>query len=192
VARLKVVLASRNPYKLAELRPLLPGWELAPLDVDGYPQEAGPAYVDNARGKARFARGLAEPEAWVLGEDSGIEVEGLGGGPGPGSARYAGPGEDPVEKLLAELAGVEGAGRRARYVCELVCVSPQGRELRGTGVLAGRIAPGARGDEGFGYDPVFVPSGEERTVAELGNAWKREHSHRARAVASLLAGLQDT
>src|SRR5918996_25118 len=81
---------------------------------------------------------------------------------------------------LALLEGVEGEGRRARYVCELVALSPAQDEFRGTGTLEGRIAAEPRGDEGFGYDPVFVPDGAERTVAELGNAWKREHSHRAR------------
>ncbi len=88
-------------------------------------------------------------------------------------------------QLLEELHGV--ADRRARYVCELVALSPDGEERRGTGILEGAIATERRGEEGFGYDPVFVPDGEERTVAELGNAWKREHSHRARAAADLRA-----
>jgi XTP/dITP diphosphohydrolase len=120
----------------------------------------------------------------MLGEDSGVEVAALGGGPGIRSARWA---EDPVLKLLAELAGVED--RRARYVCELVAVSPDGAELRGTGTLSGRVAHEPRGSEGFGYDPIFVPEGEEHTVAELGNAWKRQHSHRARAAGALRAAL---
>ena len=79
--------------------------------------------------------------------------------------------------------------RRARYVCELVAIGPGGQELRGTGTLEGRIAEEPRGSEGFGYDPVFVPDGEELTVAELGNAWKRANSHRARAAAALNAAL---
>jgi XTP/dITP diphosphohydrolase len=77
------------------------------------------------------------------------------------------------------------AGRRARYVCELVAAGPDGEELRGTGTLAGRIADAPGGAEGFGYDPIFVPDGEERTVAELGNAWKLRNSHRARAAGAL-------
>jgi XTP/dITP diphosphohydrolase len=92
-----------------------------------------------------------------------------------------------VSALLAELRGVAGGGRRARYVCELVCLSPEGSELRGTGTLEGRIGDEPRGDEGFGYDPIFVPEGETQTVAELGNAWKEEHSHRARAARALAA-----
>jgi XTP/dITP diphosphohydrolase len=120
----------------------------------------------------------------MLGEDSGIEVEALGGAPGVHSARWA---EDPIARLLEELEGV--TDRRARYVCELVAIAPGGRELRGTGTLDGRIADVPRGFEGFGYDPVFVPDGEELTVAELGNAWKRANSHRARAAAALNAAL---
>jgi XTP/dITP diphosphohydrolase len=118
-----------------------------------------------------------------------MEVEGLGGRPGILSARFAGPGEDPVEKLLAELLGMTGGAREARYVCELVALSPEGSEVRATGILRGHIGDEPRGTEGFGYDPIFVPTGEERTVAELGNAWKREHSHRALAAKALLEAL---
>jgi XTP/dITP diphosphohydrolase len=100
------------------------------------------------------------------------------------SARFA-RGEH-VARLLAELEGVEGEGRRARYVCELVALSPDGEEPRGTGVLEGRIAHEPRGSEGFGFDPIFVPEGEERTVAELGDEWKTANSHRARAARALL------
>ena len=113
-------------------------------------------------------------------------MDGLGGRPGIRSARWA---DDGVARLLEELDGVEGEGRRARYVCELVAVSPAGSEFRGTGTLAGRIADAPRGTEGFGYDPIFVPEGETRTVAELGDAWKGEHSHRARAARALRAAL---
>ena len=129
-----------------------------------------------------------EPAAWILGEDSGLEVEGLGGRPGVQSARFA-AGEH-VERLLAELEGIEGEGRRARYVCELVAVSSEGEEARGTGILEGRIAAEPGGSEGFGFDPIFVPDGEEQTVAELGNEWKAENSHRARAAKALRRALE--
>jgi XTP/dITP diphosphohydrolase len=122
----------------------------------------------------------------MLGEDSGIEAAGLGGAPGVRSARFAAG--DPVGALLAALDGVPD--RRARYVSELVALSPAGDEHRGTGVLAGAIAAEPRGAQGFGYDPIFVPEGEERTVAELGDAWKREHSHRARAARALRASVE--
>ena len=181
-----VRLASRNENKLRELARVLDGWQLELLDADGYPPEEGATYYENAIAKARHGLNFAE-DAWVLGEDSGIEVEGLGGRPGILSARFGGA--DPVGRLLGELADVEGDGRRARYVCELVALSPSGEEVRGTGVLEGRIADEPRGNEGFGYDPVFVPAGEERTVAELGNEWKAENSHRARAARDLLRAM---
>jgi XTP/dITP diphosphohydrolase len=176
-------LCSRNANKLRELSALLP-WELEPLDADGYPEEGSDSYHENARAKAAYGREL-RPEAWTLGEDSGIEVEALGGGPGVRSARYGkDEGMRAIARLLRDLEGVDQ--RRARYVCELVLLAPDGTQLRGSGTLEGRIAHEARGSEGFGYDPVFVPDGEERTAAELGNAWKAENSHRARAAQDLL------
>ena len=176
----KARLASRNPDKARELERLLPGWSIAPLEAGDYPAETGHTYYLNARAKAEFGRSLAEDDAWALGEDSGIEVSGLDGRPGVQSARSGG--DDPVGWLLAELAGLDGDARRARYVSELVGLAPDGREARGTGMLEGCIAGEARGSEGFGFDPVFIPEGEQQTVAELGNEWKAKHSHRANAV----------
>ena len=176
-------LASKNEHKGRELARALPGWTIDLLDSDAFPAEEGETYYENARAKARFGRMMGDFDVWMLGEDSGIEVEGLGGEPGVHSARWA---EEPVAALLERLRGVEGEGRRARYVCELVCLSPELEEFRGRGVLEGRIADEPRGSEGFGYDPIFVPEGEERTVAELGNDWKVENSHRARAARALL------
>jgi XTP/dITP diphosphohydrolase len=185
---LRFKLASRNENKLRELARVLDGRRLELLDAGDYPPEEGASYYENALGKARHGLKFAAADEWVLGEDSGIEVEGLGGRPGIQSARF-GRGE-PVEHLLAELRGAEGDGRRARYVCELVALSRGGDEARGTGVLDGRIATEARGSEGFGYDPIFVPVGEEQTVAELGNEWKAENSHRARAARDLRRALK--
>jgi XTP/dITP diphosphohydrolase len=182
---LRAVLCSGNENKLRELAALLPGWELELLGAAEYPEEVGPTYYDNALAKARFGRERGDPGAWMLGEDSGLEVGGLGGGPGIRSARYAPEGQQAIARLLRELRGVEGEGRRARYVCELVALSPEGADVRGTGILEGRIAADARGSEGFGYDPVFLPAREERTVAELGDEWKSHHSHRARAARAL-------
>lgn len=179
-------LCSGNPHKLDELRSALPGWRLELLEADGYPDETGSTHYENARAKALFGREVGDPAVWMLGEDSGLEVDALGGRPGLHSARWAGD-EDPIDMLLRELDAVED--RRARYVCELVAISPEGAELRGSGRLEGRIARARRGSEGFGYDPVFVPEGEERTVAELGDAWKAEHSHRARAARALVESL---
>jgi XTP/dITP diphosphohydrolase len=148
--------------------------------VDSFPEEEGETYYENARAKARFGRTICEPDVWILGEDSGLEVDALGGGPGIKSARWA---EDPIARVLGELTGVDD--RRARYVCELVCVAPGRAEFRGAGLLEGRIAEEPNGTEGFGYDPIFIPAGEEATVAELGNVWKASNSHRARAAAAL-------
>jgi XTP/dITP diphosphohydrolase len=181
----RVVLASRNANKARELEQLLPGWTIGTLDRDDYPPETGATYYENAVIKATFGR--ESVGGWVVGEDSGLEVEALGGRPGVQSARYAPEGPPAVAKLLGELG--DGEERRARYVCELVLLAPDGRELRGTGTLEGRIATEARGSEGFGYDPVFVPDGEVETVAELGDDWKAESSHRSRAARALLAAL---
>jgi XTP/dITP diphosphohydrolase len=182
---LSATLASRNEHKARELARTLPGWEIDLVEADAFPPEDGETYYENARAKARFGRS-AGGDGWVLGEDSGIEVDALGGRPGIESARWA---DDGVARLLAELRGVPAAERGARYVCELVCLSPDGEELRGRGELAGRIAAEPRGAAGFGYDPIFVPDGETRTVAELGDEWKAGHSHRARAARVLLEAI---
>jgi XTP/dITP diphosphohydrolase len=181
---LKAQLASRNANKARELGRLLPGWEIGVVDAGDYPGETGATYYENALAKARFGRTRAPDNVWVLGEDSGIEVAALDGGPGVRSSRSAAG--DEVGWMLRELEGIEGDGRRARYVCELVALGPNGEELRGTGTLEGRIARTASGAGGFGFDPVFVPDGETRTVAELGDDWKAQHSHRANAARALL------
>jgi XTP/dITP diphosphohydrolase len=190
----RLVLASGNPHKARELRMILPGWEIEPLETDREPPpETGSTFAENAQGKARFGREvLARDDVWVLGEDSGLEVDALDGGPGVLSARYGGAGatdEANLRKLLDELAG-QTTGRQARYVCELVGIGPGGGEIRGTGELMGRIAETPSGSRGFGYDPVFVPEGEGRTVAELGDAWKSEHSHRAHAARAFARALE--
>jgi XTP/dITP diphosphohydrolase len=185
VAALNVVVCSANPGKLAELHPLFPGWRLEPLEAGPLPPEDGETYVDNARIKARFGRAQGPADRWMLADDSGIEVVALAGAPGVVTARWAG--EDHVEKLLAALDGAED--RRARYVCELVLLSPAGDEHRGTGILAGTIAHDPSGAAGFGFDPIFVPDGEADTVGALGDEWKTRHSHRALAAQALLREL---
>jgi XTP/dITP diphosphohydrolase len=185
----RATLVSKNRHKAKELAVLMPGWTVEPIDVDELPEETGATFYENARAKAAFGREVDDGETWTIGEDSGVEVKALGGRPGIRSARYAGPAatdEENVTRLLAELDGVSGPERGARYVSELVCLSPAGVKFRGSGTLEGRIAEAPRGSEGFGYDPVFVPEGEELTVAELGDAWKAQRSHRAGAAAALL------
>jgi XTP/dITP diphosphohydrolase len=138
VGGLRAVLASRNAQKARELELLLPGWTIEPLEADGWPDETGETYVENARAKAQFGRAFAGADRWTIGEDSGIEVHALAGRPGLHSARYAPEGAPAIAKLLGELEGV--SDRRARYVSELVALAPDGREVRGSGVLEGRIA----------------------------------------------------
>jgi XTP/dITP diphosphohydrolase len=179
------LLASGNLNKLAELREVLEGWSIEPLETAEAPEETGTTYRENALIKARFGRSLA-PGAWVLGEDSGIECVALDGAPGLHSARWA-PGADQADALLARLEGVEE--RRARMVSALVCLTPSGAEFEAEGSLEGEIAKARRGGAGFGYDPIFVPAGDTRTVAEIGDEWKRRNSHRARAALALLAAL---
>ena len=182
---MKVTVCSANEHKLEELRALFLDWDLELLgDVD-YPPEDGLTYLDNARIKARYGRLVGPADRWMLADDSGIELAALAGGPGVQTARWA-EGRH-VEKALA---AVGDGDRRARYVAELVAISPERREVRGTGVLEGTIALAPAGDEGFGFDPVFVPHGQTRTVAELGDAWKAEHSHRALAAQALRDALR--
>jgi XTP/dITP diphosphohydrolase len=190
----RVALVSGNPGKLRELRALLPEWEIEALDTSGIGEETGATFAENALAKVTFGRRTAPPGTWLLGEDSGLEVDGLGGAPGIRSARYAG--QDATDaanlrRLLERLAGAGAAERRARYVCELVLLSPVGDSYRGRGTLEGAIAEAPRGSGGFGYDPVFVPLGETRTVGELGDEWKRSHSHRAAAATALRAAVAE-
>lgn len=185
----RIRLASANPHKVEELRRALTGWDVEPLELESaleLPEETGSTYEENALLKARFARSHAPADEWVVADDSGVEAEALGGRPGVHSARWS---DAWIATMLAELRGRED--RRGRYVCVLAAVSPNGEELVVTGELPGAFALQPRGAEGFGYDPIFVPEGETRTVAELGNAWKETHSHRARAARALRQALAD-
>jgi len=174
-------LCSQNAHKLGELRAALPGWQLELLDAAGFPAEDGSTYEENARLKARFGRSVGPAGEWMLGEDSGIEAEALGGAPGVNSARWSQGSQSAA--LLERLAGEPE--RRARMVTVIVALGPDGREIVARGVLAGTVATERRGTGGFGYDPIFVPDGYDLTVAELGDGWKRANSHRGRAAAAL-------
>jgi XTP/dITP diphosphohydrolase len=185
-----VRLATANAGKAAELARLL-GRPVEPVDGWEPPPEDGATFLDNARIKAR-AGALRQPGAWILADDSGLEVDALGGAPGVLSARLGGPDLDDLgrcERLLELLAGRDD--RAARFRCVLVALAPDGRELVGEGSLEGRIADAPRGAGGFGYDPVFVPDGLERTCAELAPDEKDAISHRARAAAALRRLIED-
>ena len=191
---MRFVLATFNRDKARELQILLarPGLELAPLaDWPGArtPEEDGATLADNARLKARAALTLT---GWpAIADDTGLEVDALGGAPGVHAARYAGPGAtyaDNVAKLLRALAGVPRERRTARFRTVCVAVFPGGRERLAEGVLEGRILEHGRGTAGFGYDPVFELA-DGRSLAELPEAEKNVLSHRARAVQALAAAL---
>jgi len=193
----RVVLASSNPGKLRELAALL-----APLSLTLVPQgalgipavhETGATFLANALLKARHAAQGAQLPA--LADDSGLEVEALGGRPGVRSARFAGEGAsdgDNLRHLLAELRDVPQPRRQARYQCVIVLVRSALDEqpLIARGSWEGHIAGAPRGGGGFGYDPVFVPLGEGRSAAELDPAEKNALSHRARALRALVAMLE--
>ncbi len=198
-APLRLVLASANPDKVAEFCSVLdavPHVELVPRppavsDV----VEDGETLLDNARLKARAL--VAATGLPAVADDTGLEVDALGGAPGVYSARYAGEGvtyADNVAKLLVDLGALpeDGGKRTARFRTVALAAFPDGTELSAEGVVEGTIAPHARGSGGFGYDPVFVPmEGGGRTFAEMAPAEKHAISHRGRAFRSLAAALAE-
>jgi len=184
---MKHLVATRNRHKLDEIRQILalPGMTLLAADeVPGLPEdvvEDAETFEGNALKKARElcrASGL-----WTLADDSGLEVAALNNAPGVYSARYAGePCSYPANnaKLLRELAGAKD--RRARFRCVIALCAPDGREWTEAGSCPGRIIHEARGTNGFGYDPLFVPDGYELTFAELNGEIKNRISHRGNAL----------
>lgn len=200
-----LVIASRNPGKIRELRHILKDLDLKLLALDDFPglpeiPEEGESFAANAETKARGVARLTGLPA--LADDSGLEVPALGGRPGVHSARYAqdltapaAPGDaDNWGKLLEEMREVPEEERRARFVCEIALALPDGRLFRARGECAGRVALAPRGSKGFGYDPVFWVEEYGATLAELGPEVKNRISHRARALAAMreiLAGLRE-
>jgi len=183
---LRLVLATANPDKAREIADALSGFELLPRP-DDVPEvdETADTLEGNARLKAEaLCKATGEP---AVADDTGLEVEALDGRPGVYSSRYSGPNAtyaDNVNKLIQELDGKEN--RRARFRTVALVSYPDGSELLAEGIVDGSIAPEARGDEGFGYDPVFVPDdGDGRTFAEMTLAEKQQVSHRGRAFRAL-------
>lgn len=192
---MRVLLASRNQGKLKEFHQLLPGLELVPWpgEAPDIPEE-GAFFQDNALQKATFARdwwaahGTA-PVAGVLADDSGLCVDALWGGPGVLSARFApGLAPDPKNRLLLSLMPAHRP-RTARFVCVLAWAPVAGDPETFSGVVEGELAPAPRGDQGFGYDPIFLPQGYQQTFGELPAEAKHQLSHRSRACEAFLAGL---
>jgi XTP/dITP diphosphohydrolase len=193
----KIVLASGNAGKLRELAAILAplGHEVIPQSSFGIetPPETGATFLENALLKARHAAaGSGLP---ALADDSGIEVDALGGWPGVYSARYAGEGATDranLEKLLDELLGTSPEKRTARYRCVIVLAhsANDAEPLVALGTWEGRILTAPQGTGGFGYDPIFQPAGMTVTAAELSAAEKNVHSHRGQALRALVEQLQ--
>lgn len=192
----RLVLATRNRKKRAELRALLQPHGIEVLSLDDCPPtpevvEDGATFAENAAKKATaIAAALGE---WTIGEDSGIEVDALDGRPGVYSARYSGPGatdQSNNELLISELAGAPSDRRGARYVCHVAVADPNGGvRVHIEDDCRGRIATEPRGANGFGYDPYFLIREYHRTFGELPPIVKRQLSHRGRALRRLLPEL---
>ncbi|MDQ3877925.1 MAG: RdgB/HAM1 family non-canonical purine NTP pyrophosphatase [Actinomycetota bacterium] len=186
---MKAVFASRNRHKAEQVALLLPDMELLSLDdiaPDLELQEPYLTFEENALAKARAV--VAATGLPAIADDSGLEVDALGGAPGVHSARYAGEAATDREnnaKLVAALQGVDPARLLARYRCVAVLLLPDGREIVADGWCEGSITLEGRGTAGFGYDPHFVPRGETRTMGEIPLEEKLQFSHRGRAFRSL-------
>ena len=188
----RLAIASRNAHKLRELGRICADWPVAWVTVEDHDgpwpevEEPHDSYRENALTKAReVATALGVP---AIADDSGIEVDALDGGPGPRSARFAGEDATDVEnlaRLIGAIVAVEPARRSARYRCVAAIAWPDGTELTAEGVCEGALVSVPRGEGGFGYDPVFVPEGSTRTMAELADEEKDAISHRGRAFRAL-------
>lgn len=194
---MKIVLATENPGKVAELQELVADLDMEVLSSTNFPdwqsvEETGSTFRENALIKARAAAGFTGMIA--LADDSGLEVDALGGAPGVFSARFAGEPKDDgrnIEKLLGLMENVPDEERGARFFCALAVVTPGGEEYLTEGTVEGKILKAKRGSGGFGYDPVFFVPDFGRTMAELGMAQKNRLSHRAQAFHKVVPILKD-
>jgi len=190
--------ATTNKDKFKEVKELL---KTLPVEVHGAfelphysaPQENGNTFLENAKIKARFLKAM-RPDAWILADDSGLEVNGMKGLPGVHSARYAGPRARDIEnttKLLTQMRIQNVIDKSAQFKCVMVLLSPTGEETVSEGSLKGSISNELKGKTGFGYDPVFIPENETKTIAELGLAVKNRLSHRAQALRLIRTRLEN-
>jgi len=193
-----LVLATRNAGKVVEIKHLLADLGIRVLSLDAFPEapeveETGETFADNAELKARA---IAQSTGhWTLADDSGLEVDALGGRPGVRSARYAGEGAADFElygKLLIELEGIADENRSARFQCVAAIAGPDGTIAFFKGICPGRIIHAPRGNNGFGFDPVFLPQGYDKTMAEISLEEKNRISHRSQAVKKACAHLERT
>lgn len=183
---MRVLLATGNAHKVAEVQEIL-GTSYVVEAHDTRVEETGATFEENALLKARA---LATTGALAVADDSGIEIDHLGGAPGIHSARWTGDG-DWIPRVLRELDGVPAADRTCRYVCAAAAVWPDGREVVVRGEVEGVVVDAPRGEGGFGYDPIVAPvQGDGRTFAEMTAAEKHAISHRARAFGELVQRLK--
>ncbi len=183
---MKLFVATHNQHKIREISQILPGFEIVPDDPEGV-EENAPDFAGNALIKVRAIAEKHKGE-WCMADDSGLEVKALGGAPGVHSARYAGePSNTPANNalLLKNLEGVKD--RAARFTCCCALVDPSGEELVVHGHCPGHIAEKQAGVEGFGYDPLFIPNGYDKSFAELSAEEKNAISHRGRALEKVKA-----
>lgn len=195
---MKLLLATRNSNKVIEMQHALEGtdWQVLTLsDIADAPdvEEDGATFRQNALKKARSA--AESSHLWTLAEDSGLEIDALGGEPGVKSARYAGEGAsdtDRISKVLGHLTSVPDERRTSRFRCVMCLIDPAGNENCFEGRCEGRISHRPTGSSGFGYDPIFIPEGYDKTFAELGLGVKSKISHRARAMQQVIGFLRQT
>ena len=194
MSRARVALATKNPGKVREIAQILSEAPIELVGPDGEwlpPPEDDPTYRGNALVKARSLVPLSSGP--VLADDSGIEVDALDGAPGPRSARYAGDGasdEENLHKLIEVVRRTPEHARSARYRCVAVLVTPAGEEHVAEATVEGTLITEPRGSGGFGYDPIFVPVGDVRTMAELSPEEKDAISHRGKAFRALIPALR--
>ena len=188
-----LIFATGNLHKVEELEQLFEGCDVKIASAEvcgGMPEvdENGSTFAENAYIKAKALYELAPDGAWVMADDSGLEVDCLNGAPGIYSARYAGSNandKDNAAKLLKALKELPVASRSARFKCVLCVIDSQGAVAYYEGTCEGSISAEPNGDHGFGYDPVFIPDGYAESLAQLGSKLKNRISHRARAVESM-------
>jgi XTP/dITP diphosphohydrolase len=192
-------VATGNQGKLSEIKAILEKKStelgisfniLSLQDIKSFtpPPETGKTFEENARIKTKSLSKIKN-DAWVIGEDSGLEVEGLNNMPGVFSARYAGDNARDVEntsKVLKMINLRSAANRKAQFRCVMLAYDPQGKEYKFEGTLKGEIAKDMRGTNGFGYDSIFIPEGFDKTLAELTTAEKNKISHRAQVIDQFL------
>lgn len=188
----RLIVATRNAHKTAEIRAMI-GDRFDVLDVTAFPEcpeieETGTTFLENARLKAEGISSMLD--GWVLSDDSGLEVDALGGAPGVWSSSFGGEEGNHArnnERLIAGMAGI--SDRHARFRCTMVLAKGGREQAHFSGTVEGRIIDSPRGATGFGYDPLFIPDGHSQTFAELGDSVKNSLSHRARALSQVIAFL---